>query len=246
MLAAYESQSSLARLARNRRPHYVDVLLSRCIALTRLLAVLLMNAFILACSPGSKVEFSTPPVTAPDQSADSPSLHHTLPAGTAVTIITTQVLDSRLQPPSFRFTARLDRNLMLPDGTLVAPRGSAVTGVLGQNHVGVDGGVESDVAGGTAPVQALDLIAITIDGQLYPLQASFYRLATDNVAGKTARSAGGGALVGGLLAGRRGAGIGATVGAFAGVTSAAANSGSYFRIPIGTRLTFRIDESNEL
>lgn len=126
------------------------------------------------------------------------------------------------------------------DGEPVVPAGSTLTGSV----------VEASKAG---RVQGRAVVAFRFDSLQMPGAASPHRIKTETVrreaeatkrddAVKIGAPAAGGALIGGLLGGRKGALIGGAVGAGGGAAVVLSTSGDEVRLAAGTKLSVKLVE----
>ena len=142
---------------------------------------------------------------------------------------TSQAIDSNRQQAGFRFTVRLESDLVA-DGVVVAPRGANAYGVLTQAQ-------QSGRLAGRSQL-TLTLTDIMVNNQMRPVVTSDVQAVTDNTAGTSARRTLGAAAIGGLISGRSGARTGAAVGLGASILT----SGETINIPAGTLLEFRLGQ----
>jgi hypothetical protein len=136
----------------------------------------------------------------------------TAPAGTPVTIRTTEELSTRVDAPDQRFTAVLERPVV-SHGIVVFKRGTPVAGeILGEKNKGTFAG---------AGHMSITLIAIDKE----PVRTTEYTAVAKGRGKRTGAFIGGGgglgALIGGLAGGGKGALIGGLAGAGAGTVGSA-------------------------
>jgi len=121
---------------------------------------------------------------------------------------------------------------------LAIPRGATVHGVVTESK-----NVGSGKLGGT-PELALTLTSLDLGGRSYPLQTDQFRVKGPSKAGRTARSAIGGAVIGtiiGCAVGRGpGCAVGAAAGAGAGTAASAAAPGPGVWIPAEALVRFHL------
>lgn len=151
----------------------------------------------------------------------------TVPAGTSFLVRTSQTLSSDQMSSGYRFTSRLEADLVA-DGQVVAPRGSTVYGIVTQAQ-------KSRRASGTASL-SFTLTDIMIDNQMKPIVTNEVGGQSGNTAGKTAGTTARAAAIGGLINGSKGAKDGAKVGLGASILT----KGNSATIPSGTLLDFRL------
>jgi len=137
-----------------------------------------------------------------------------------------QTINSKQQQAGFRFTARLESDIVV-DGVVLASRGSNAYGVLTNAK-------QSGRLAGRSEL-TLTLTDIMIDNQMVPVVTSDVKSVTDNTAGNTLGKTVGAAAIGALFGGKSGAKTGAAVGASAAILT----SGESTNIPSGTLLEFR-------
>lgn len=177
------------------------------------------------------------PAAAATPSVPEPPRTVTLPAGTILTVRTSQMMSSESASVDDAFTGNLDQPLVHED-LIIAERGSKVTGRVVQV-------VDSGRVKGTA-LLAIQLTAIsTSDGQTVPVQTqSFTMNAEKSTKGDVAKvgiATGIGAALGAIFGGGKGAAIGAGVGAGAGTGTVLAGKGKPAEIPSETRINFRLE-----
>jgi hypothetical protein len=151
----------------------------------------------------------------------------TVPAGTSFLVRTSQTLSSDQMSSGYRFTSRLEADLVA-DGQVVAPRGSTVYGIVTQAQ-------KSRRASGTASL-SFTLTDIMINNQMKPIVTNEVGGESANTAGKTAGTTARGAAIGGLVNGSKGAKDGAKVGLGVSLLS----RGNSASIASGTLLDFRL------
>jgi hypothetical protein len=161
------------------------------------------------------------------------------PAGTELTIGTTEMIDSRSSGPDQVFSAIVERDATGLSGRVIVPRGASAQLIIRQ--------VSTDGATG-GPEMALDIQSITIEGRRYLVSAT--DLPVDSGAGLGTYKGKGKAEP--IAAG---AALGTVVGAIAGGGKAAAPApgmpvgtelrthGHDVKVPAETAITFRLDKS---
>jgi hypothetical protein len=164
----------------------------------------------------------------------------TLPAGTEVSVMTNDNIDSKTANTGQVFSADVAQNVVDSSGRVVIPRGSEAQLVLRNvNSGGVTG--TSDIA--------LDLQSVKVGGHRY--MVSTENLEQQGSAGlgtnkRTGEYVGGGAvlgtLIGAIAGGGKGAAIGAATGAAAGAGTQILTRGKSVRVPPETTLRFKLDQ----
>jgi hypothetical protein len=160
----------------------------------------------------------------------------TLPAGTVIPVRTTTELSTKTLSNGSVFDAVLEKGIMV-DGTLVAPQGAHVTGVV----------VSSDPGGKVKGVASLEVTIRQIAGvkdQTIRVKANTFSTAAETSKGRDAKRtgimAGAGAAIGAIAGGGKGAAIGAGVGAATGVGTNMATRGKSAVIPAETLIEFTL------
>jgi hypothetical protein len=159
-----------------------------------------------------------------------------LPAGTLVSVQTTQPLDANFAEPGMSVSAIVDDPVVDGRGVIVIPRGTAAT----LEVVGVD---RSSNMKGRDRIN-LVLRWLHIRGRAHPVSTSYAQLRGPSEGKKAAKKIGGGAGIGAVVGGIFGGGTGAAIGAAAGGATGAVVTGSGkkdLRVPAGARLQFRLD-----
>lgn len=162
------------------------------------------------------------PAAAPQATQPQPVV---VPAGTSLLVRMREGVDSKRDKTGHRFTAVLEAPLSI-GSKIVAPQGALVYGRL----------ASSESAGRVAGRSQLklELTDIMINGLRQPLMTGTCKVKGEkqgkNSAGKVAR----GAIIGGLIKGKKGAKTGAKVGAGAAILT----GGKQVSIPAGTLLEF--------
>jgi hypothetical protein len=186
------------------------------------------NGSVAAAAPAAA---APAPAAAPPPPAPAPA-PAVVPAGSRIMVRNSQAIDSKRQQAGYRFTVRLESDLVAGK-TVVAPRGANAYGVLTQAK-------KSGRVAGRSEL-TLTLTDIMIDNQLRPVITSNVQAVTDNTAGQSAKRTLGAAAIGGLISGRSGAKTGAAVGLGASILT----SGKSINIPAGTLLEFRLGQPFE-
>ncbi len=161
----------------------------------------------------------------------------TVPGGTLLQVRTSESIDSKhaQEGQPVQFTVIQDVTF---GGVLAIPRGATVHGVL----TGVKK-AESGKLTGSAEM-ALQLTAIDLGGQSYPVQSDQFQVKGPGKGERTAGNIVGGALLGALIGGAAGGGGGAAIGAVAGGTvgtaASAATPGPNAWIPAEALVSFHL------
>jgi len=165
----------------------------------------------------------------------------TLPAGTQISVITTDTIDSKTANEGQTFAASIAQDVMDTDsGRVVIPKGANAELVIRSANSGGTTGT-SDLA--------LDLQSIEVAGHNY--EVSTEDIAQQGNAGigknkRTGEYVGGGAvlgtLIGAIAGGGKGAAIGAIAGAGAGAGTQVLTRGKSVHVPSESTLTFRLDQ----
>jgi len=163
------------------------------------------------------------------------SREYTLPVGTVIPVRTTTELTTKLSSGAV-FEALLEKALVI-DGTVLAPHGAHVTGVV----------VSSDPGGRVKGVASLAVTIRQIAGARdHPIRvkADNFSAEADTSKGKDAKRtgilAGAGAVVGAIAGGGKGAAIGLGAGAATGVGANMATRGKAAVIPAETLIDFTL------
>ncbi len=171
----------------------------------------------------------------PGQPAAPASL--TLPAGTLITVRTTQEISSDRNRPGDAFSTVLEQPVVV-QGWVVARRGQVAEGQV----------ATAQPAGRVRGVSQLGLQLtqlVLVDGQQLPIRTQLIQSSAGTSKARDAAGIGAatgiGATIGGATGGGEGAAIGAAVGAAAGVAGVLATRGLPTEIPSETLLTFRLE-----
>ena len=186
-----------------------------------------VDAIFFGAQAGSGAPAAAPAAAAP---APAPRVRMTVPAGTRVMVRNVQAIDSRRQQAGYRFTVRLESDLVADNGEVIATRGSNAFGVLTQAQ-------QSGRLMGRSEM-TLTLTDIMVNDQMRPVVTSSVQAASGSTGGRTARRTLGAAALGGLIDGSSGARTGAAVGAGASILT----RGESINIPAGTLLEFRLGQ----
>lgn len=162
---------------------------------------------------------------------DNSSAGVAVPAGTILMVRTQQILDSSRQGSGYKFVAKLEGDLVA-GGNVVAPSGSSVYGQIN----------ESKQAGRLAGRSEMVIIftGLMINNQIIPIRSGEVKAVSSTTSGRdTVRKAAGGAIIGGLIDGSKGAKTGVKVGAGVAVLT----RGASVNIPAGTLLEVPLVET---
>ncbi len=164
----------------------------------------------------------------------------TLPAGTDISVMTNDNIDSKTANPGQSFSADVAQNVVDSSGRVVIPKGSEAELVLRNvNSGGVTGTSE----------MALDLQSVKVNGHRYTISTEDVQQQGSSGLGKNKRTGeyvGGGAvlgtLIGAIAGGGKGAAIGAATGAAAGAGTQILTRGKSVNVPAETTLRFKLDQ----
>ncbi|MBZ5544730.1 MAG: hypothetical protein LAO07_13795 [Acidobacteriia bacterium] len=181
---------------------------------------------------------------APDNAPQAPPAEYlqvprtlTVPAGTLITIRTSQYLSSDQNRPGDGFSAELQQPLVV-HGWVLARRGQTV---LGRVAVAQKAGRIKGVSQLGVELSQL----VLVDGQQLPIHTQLMQTSGGTSHGPEAAAVGTttaiGAAIGAAAHGGEGAGIGAAAGAGAGLAGVLLTRGRQTVIPPETSLTFRLE-----
>jgi hypothetical protein len=158
-----------------------------------------------------------------------------VPAGTVLTVKTTQALGSETSQAGQTFVATLAQPVTV-EGNTVIPAGATATGtVVAAKAQGKIKG-EGDLS--------LALTSISTNGRTYKIKTHVVSRTAKGKGKRTAVTTGGGAaggaLIGGLAGGGKGAGIGALLGGGAGLAGGALTGNKQIEIPAESALSFTL------
>jgi len=161
-----------------------------------------------------------------------------VPAGTTLTVTTSQALSSKNSQAGETFLAVLAQPVSV-QGRPALPRGATVSGRV------VTAKAKGKVKG--QGELSLTLTSISLEHHTFDLQTSVLSSTSKGKGKRTAATTGGGAaggaLIGGIAGGGKGAGIGALIGAGAGFIGGAATGNKQVEIPAESALSFVLSES---
>lgn len=158
-----------------------------------------------------------------------------VPAGTVLVVRMIDNVDSDRDTTGKTFRASIDEPVVV-NGQTVIPRGADVVAKLVDER-------QSGKFEGRA-VLTLDLMQIMVNGRLVDVTTSEVSQSSSSRGSRTAKTVGGGAvlgaILGGIVGGGRGAAIGATSGAAVGGGAQVVTHGQRVKIPSETRLSFTL------
>jgi hypothetical protein len=160
-----------------------------------------------------------------------------IPAGSVLTVRTSQALSSKNSQTGQTFLAELAQPLSVA-GRSALPSGSTVSGtvVTAKAKGKIKGEGQLDLA----------LTSISVGGHTYQLQTNVLSSTVKGKGKRTAATTGGGAaggaLIGGIAGGGKGAAIGAGVGAAAGFIGGGLTGNKQIEIPAESALSFTLAE----
>ena len=161
-----------------------------------------------------------------------------LPAGTNLVVRMIDGVDSETNRVGQTFAASMAEPVTMGGETII-PRGADVVVKL------VDA-KESGKLAGRAEL-TLDLMSVKVDGRMVDINTQSVSRESDSRGQRTAKVAGGGAvlgaIIGGIAGGGKGAVIGVGAGGAAGVGAEEITKGQRVKVPSETRLTFVLDTS---
>jgi len=164
-----------------------------------------------------------------------------LPAGTKFVIRMIDSVDSERNSVGQTFAASLDEPVMI-DGQTIIPRGADVVVKL------VDDKESGKLTGRTT--LTLDLMSVKVNGRMVDVNTQTVTEQSSSRGARTAKVAGGtavlGTIVGAIAGGGKGAAIGLGSGAAVGAGAEILTKGQRVRIPSETRLTFVLDNDVRL
>jgi hypothetical protein len=158
----------------------------------------------------------------------------TVPAGTPITAMMLNNVDTRHTKAGFRFRAVVVRDVILLNGATAIPRGSYVDGEI------IDARPAGKLKG--RPQLALQLNGVQIGNEQYPMESQVWARQGEGKGGQTAVTTGGtaamGAMIGGIAGGGGGAGIGAILGGLGGLGLSSLSHGDRLVVPAESVITF--------
>jgi hypothetical protein len=164
-----------------------------------------------------------------------------LPAGTNLVIRMIDGVDSERNSVGQTFAASLDEPVVI-DGRTMIPRGADVVVKL------VDAKESGKLAGRTT--LTLDLMSLKVDGRMVDVNTETVTEESSSRGSRTAKVAGGtavlGTIIGAIAGGGKGAAIGLGSGAAVGAGAEILTKGQRVKIPSETRLTFVLENAVRL
>jgi len=161
-----------------------------------------------------------------------------VPAGTTLTVITSQALSSKTSQTGQTFLATLAQPISV-EGRPALPKGATVSGKV------VSAKAKGKIKG--EGELSLTLTSISVQDHTYEMQTNVLSNTAKGKGKRTAATTGGGAaggaLIGGIAGGGKGAGIGALIGAGAGLIGGAATGNKQVEVPAESALSFNLNES---
>ncbi len=205
--------------------------------------VTIVTCFLVAtgCQSTQAARATTPPPPAgPVQTASNDS--NSLPAGTVLAVRTNETIETGAAGSVY--SAVVSREVVSKDYDVVIPKGSPAELVVMRTDTG--GAV------GTPEVE-LALRSFTVKGKRYTVDSSGNVQSGNEGLGqneRTAKMAGGGAIlgtvIGAIAGGAKGAAIGAAAGAAGGATAQVLTRGKEVRVPAETVLSFQLQKPIQL
>lgn len=188
-------------------------------------------AAVAPATPAPEPPKVTETPKAPEPAKAAAPVVRTIPAGTAIVVRTTSLISTKTAQPNATFVAHLEQPLIVA-GAVVAPRGSAVTGVITQ----------TDPGGRVKGKASLSVRLTAVAGHRIATSA-FTQVARSGVKGdlvKTGVGSGIGAAIGAIAGGGKGAAIGAGAGAGGGAGVVLATRGPAAEIAPESVLRFTL------
>lgn len=188
-------------------------------------------------APAPMAATSVPQQPAPPPPPPPPPPPIVIPAGTVLTVRTSQALSSKDSQTGQTFLASLAQPVSVK-GKPALPAGSTVSGTV----------VNAKTKGKIKGEGQLDLAltSVSVDHHTYQIQTAVLSSTVKGKGKRTAATTGGGAaggaLIGGIAGGGKGAGIGALVGAGAGFIGGAVTGNKQIEIPAESALTFTLSQ----
>jgi hypothetical protein len=160
-----------------------------------------------------------------------------VPAGTTLTITTSQELNSKTSQAGQTFIATLAQPISV-QGRRALPKGATVSGSV------VSAKAKGKIKG--EGELSVTLTSISVQEHTYEIRTNVWSSTSKGKGKRTAVTTGGGAaggaLIGGIAGGGKGAGIGALIGAGAGLIGGAATGNKQVEIPAESALSFTLSQ----
>ncbi len=160
-----------------------------------------------------------------------------IPAGTQISVRTSETIDSTYNVVGDRFQASLEEPLT-SEGNVIVAKDALVFGRLTQSK-------ESGTFTGRSQLR-LELTGIVVNGKMVSVVTGEYEVSGKSRGASTAKRAVGGAVLGALIGaaadGGEGAAIGAGAGAGVGATSEIITGGDQVKVPSETFLDFTLQQ----
>jgi hypothetical protein len=190
-----------------------------------------------ATSPASQPPETTPPASKPAPPPPPKPVTAVFPVGTTVEVQTVDAIDSKTGQAGDEFQATLAQPLTW-DGNVVVPKGANL-------YLRLVAAQTSGQYKGKSELQ-LNLVRLEFQGVDYPLSSATYTEAGGSRGQDTAKTVGGGALLGAIIGAIAGGGKGAVIGGAAGAGAGGVYQGvskpKQIRIPSETKLDFKLDQ----
>jgi hypothetical protein len=165
----------------------------------------------------------------------------TLPAGTEITVLANEDIDSKTANEGQVFPADVAEDVLDSSGRVVIPKGSEAELVIRRVEAAGTVSGSSDLV--------LDLQSVKVGGRRYTVSSAELEQKGREGLGKNKRTAemvGGGAvlgtLIGAVAGGGKGAAIGAATGAAAGAGAQVLTRGKSVKVPAESKLKFQLDQ----
>ena len=174
--------------------------------------------------------------TAAKSTAQTAARTVVLPAGTEISVLTNENIDSSTGKEGQTFRADIADDVMNDSGQVVIPKGSEAELVIRKVSAG---GVTQN------PEVALDLQSIKVGGHRYTVNTEDLTQKGSDAIGanrRTAEMVGGGAVLGTLIGAIAGHGKGAAIGAAAGAGAQILTRGKSVKVPAETNLRFKLQQ----
>jgi hypothetical protein len=165
----------------------------------------------------------------------------TVPAGTDITVMTNDKIDSSTAREGQTFSADVAQNVVGSNDQVVIPKGSEADLVI--RRIASQGAVTGNSE------LVLDLQSVRVNGRRYTISTE--DVSQENHEGlgankRTAEMVGGGAvlgtLIGAVAGGGKGAAIGAVAGSAAGAGAQVLTRGKSIKVPAESKLSFKLDQ----